>query len=223
MRLILTGGGTGGHIYPLVAVYDEIKKATSLEVLYIGKKGGMEEGIAAKNGLDFFGLEIVGMNRGKPWQLFRLALLYCRAVYKSIAKIRSFKPDIIFATGGYACFPACFAAIILRIPFCLHEQNALPGKANLFLARFAFKTFVSFSSSLRKFRTKRPVILTGLPVRDVFFNCSTQKTREILGFSSSDRVILITGGSRGAGFLNALGEILVGWAKCNNKLRLLRR
>ena len=221
MRLILTGGGTGGHIYPLIAVYNELKKNERIEVTYFGKKNGMEEDVARKNDLDFFGLTILGMARGKPWQLFSLAILYARAIFVSVIKIRSLKPDVIFASGGYACFPACIAATILRVPFCLHEQNALPGKANLFLAKFASKTFVSFSSSMKKFKTNRPIILTGLPIRDSFFSSLKKQARENLAFSPADSIILITGGSRGASFLNTLGQFLGHWARGNNKIILI--
>ena len=209
MRIVFTGGGTGGHIYPLIAVNNYLRtQCTEYHAWYIGKYGGMEEGVARKNDLSFYGLKIAGLYRKRPWQIGHLVYLYLVAIIRCVIWLRRLRPRIVFATGGYVCFPACIAATLVGVPYCLHEQNALPGKANQWLARRAHTIFLAMPGAADYFPEGPRVVQAGLPIRQVFHQIDAQKLRSELGYAAMDQIILITGGSRGSQFLNNLALLL---------------
>src|SRR6187402_973489 len=143
-RIIIAGGGTGGHIFPAIAIANALKKKDrSIEILFVGAKGKMEMEKVPQAGYEIKGLDIAGFNRsslikniGLPFKIIK-SFLQVRSIFKS------FKPDAAFGVGGYSSYPVLRLAQAKRIPSFLHESNAFPGKANLVLAKKATRVFVS--------------------------------------------------------------------------------
>lgn len=196
MKIFITTGGTGGHIFPALAVAKTFKAQNpSAKLSFIGNLGGLEERLAQQAGLDFVGLnakKIVGASfLGKIKAIFYLKL----SVLKCMALILKHKPQAVLGFGGYVSAPMMIAGFLLRVKTYLCEQNAVPGLANRLLAKISRKIFISYEKS-SVFFPKNKTFLTGNPCRDEFFGISPLKPDAKLK-------ILITGGSLGAGFLNA--------------------
>lgn len=195
-RVILTTGGTGGHIFPALAVAEELlERHPQAEVLFVGGRQGREEEFARRAGLDFVGLPVRGMVGGGLRTLGRgFGLL--RSLWMAWNLLRSFRPDVVLGFGGYAGFAPVVAAWIRGIPRAIHEQNCLPGASNRILGRLCRRVLLSFPDVNHVFNPRRTV-LTGNPVR-----------REIraLGSRGHDRPfgrrLLVFGGSQGARAIN---------------------
>lgn len=195
MRIIVTGGGTGGHIFPALEIVKEIKAQDSnIEVVYVGNKNSLEEKMAKTAHIPFIGLstkKIVGQNLIKKLlALFFLSI----AIGKSMWLLLKKRPKAVVGVGGYISAPVIIASFFLGIDRYLCEQNAVPGLANKLLSQIAKKVFISFESSRSHFPEGRS-ILSGNPVRAEFFALPLKKPN--LGLK-----ILVTGGSLGAEFLN---------------------
>lgn len=204
-RIVLTGGGTGGHIYPALSVAEQLKDDPSVEaILYIGAIGHPEEKLARENGLDFIGLSVSGLPRSLslrlltwPWQMFG-------AIMKARQILREFAPTVVLGTGGYASAPPLVAANMLHIPTAVHEPDAHPGMVNRLLSRYA--ALVSLGMQGAAARISAPhgeVVFNGNPVRMSFLS---ERKRDaacaILGLRSDLKTVLVTGGSQGAKALN---------------------
>ncbi len=145
MRVVLTGGGTGGHIYPALAVARQIKQQEpDSELLYIGSQRGLEKQLADQEGIRFEAIEITGFKRSLAWDNVKTVLRFVKGVRRSKQLLREFRPDAVIGTGGYVCGPVVYAAVKLGIPSVLHEQNVIPGLTNKFLSRYADVVAVSF-------------------------------------------------------------------------------
>jgi UDP-N-acetylglucosamine--N-acetylmuramyl-(pentapeptide) pyrophosphoryl-undecaprenol N-acetylglucosamine transferase len=202
MRVVLTGGGTGGHIYPALAVAREIlRHEPQATFLYIGAKNGLEGNLVPRAGIPFEAIEISGLKR--TWTLDNLNTLwkFFRAVSTSKQLIRSFRPDVVIGTGGYVCGPVVYAASRLGIKTVIHEQNVVPGLTNKFLARFVDSVAVSFAESLAYF-PKGKSVLTGNPRATEVMQGNAEEGRRFLGVGANVRIVLIFGGSRGAKAIN---------------------
>ncbi len=194
MRALLAGGGTGGHLFPALALAESIR-ARGGEVLLVGSGRKVEE--LALSGKDFRVERLAAQGLvGRPWRAKVQALpRLLRSLSKARDLIRSFAPQIVFGVGGYASFPVLLAAKLSGLPAAIHEQNSIPGLANRFLGRLVDRVFVSFPLSERYFpRTK--TIFSGNPVRP---EVRRPVPREHRGLG-----LLVTGGSQGARFLNRL-------------------
>ncbi len=200
MKFILTAGGTGGHIYPALAVLNEIKKDKSNEYLYIGTKNRMESDLIPGMGIPYEGLEIYGLS--KTNMLKNIKNVKCiRDSYKKCLKIMdSFKPDAVIAFGGYVTLPVCLAAKKRGVKVFLHEQNMLPGKTNIFLSKKVDAVFVSFKDGVRKLKCKN-IIYTGNPVSQRAIETKKFDKTE-LGFSKDKKLIVIVMGSLGSTSVN---------------------
>jgi UDP-N-acetylglucosamine--N-acetylmuramyl-(pentapeptide) pyrophosphoryl-undecaprenol N-acetylglucosamine transferase len=152
MRVILSGGGTGGHIYPAVSIAKEIKKQyENAEILFIGTESGLESSIVPKEGFNLFKIKVRGFQR-------KLSLGNVMAMKESSASlirvskvIRTFKPDVVIGTGGYVCGSVLLAAALMNVPTLIHEQNAFPGVTNKILARFVNIVALNFFEAKRYF------------------------------------------------------------------------
>ena len=134
MRIILTGGGTGGHIYPALALAQQIKEHhETAEILYIGSAKGLEATIVPKSGIAFESIEISGFKRSLSFDNVRTIYRFFKAVKRSKSLIQNFSADAVIGTGGYVCGPVVYAASKLGIPTLIHEQNVIPGLTNKFL------------------------------------------------------------------------------------------
>lgn len=200
MRVVLTGGGTGGHIYPALAVAEEIlRHDPQAEFLYIGTAKGLESKLVPKHGLPFEQIDISGIQRKLTLENLRTAWKFIRSVSKSKEILRKWKPDIVIGTGGYVCGPVVYAAARLGIPTMIHEQNVVPGLTNLFLTRFVNRVAVSFEESLQHF-PKHKVVYTGNPRATEVLHGQAEMGHKLIG--TTKPIVLIVGGSRGARPIN---------------------
>ena len=203
-KLLVSGGGTGGHIFPAIAIAQAVQEACDAEVLFVGAQGKMEMEKVPAAGFKIVGLPITGLKRSfslqnvllvsKLWQSIRLA--------KKI--IKDFKPDAVIGVGGYASGPMLIAAQWKGLPTYLQEQNAFAGITNRLLARKIRKAFVAFEGLERVFG-KDKVTLSGNPVRNGFDQIDTLKSSAYawFGLKPSKLTVLVTGGSLGAATINS--------------------
>lgn len=206
-RYLFTGGGTGGHVYPNVAIYEALKeKYPDAEFLYVGTRRGSEAAIipSLPQPMEFVAVPALGLPQRlkSPRTLLALAAIAVGAV-KSFFILLRFQPDVIIGSGGYAAAPVLLAAALLRRPVFIHEQNAVPGRLNLFIARFAAKVGVAFPDSAAYFPAAK-VVHAGYPLRqsiraDV---ADRQAARERLEIPPNSRVLFICSGSLGARSVN---------------------
>ena len=164
-RIILSGGGTGGHIYPAISIANELKsRDNNSEILFVGARDKMEMKIVPRYGFEILGLWISGFNRGKIFNnlLFPVKLLV--SVFQSIILIKKFKPDVVVGTGGYASGPTLYIANLFNIPTLIQEQNSYPGITNKILSKRVNTVCVAYRN-LDKFFPKDKLVLTGNPVR----------------------------------------------------------
>lgn len=202
MRVVLTGGGTGGHIYPALAVAKEIaRQHPEATFLYIGTDKGLEAKLVPREGIPFKAVEISGLKRKLSLENLKTAWKFIRAVSRSKQLLREFQPDVVIGTGGYVCGPVVFAASRLRIPTVIHEQNVEPGLTNKFLANFVSHICVSFAESLSYF-PKNKTITTGNPRATEVLHGDAAAGRAAYAIPAGKRIVLIVGGSRGARAIN---------------------
>ncbi|NGQ93718.1 undecaprenyldiphospho-muramoylpentapeptide beta-N-acetylglucosaminyltransferase [Brevibacillus sp. SYP-B805] len=202
MRIVLAGGGTGGHIYPALAVAKEMRRQEpQATFLYIGTTKGLEARLVPREGIPFEAVEIAGLKRKLTVENLRTAWKFVRAVRRSAELLREFRPDVVIGTGGYVCGPVVYAASRLGIPTVIHEQNVVPGLTNKFLARVVDRIAVSFEESLAHFPRKKTVF-TGNPCATEVMHGRAEAGRQALGIPDGRRIVLIVGGSRGAKAIN---------------------
>lgn len=195
MRLIITGGGTGGHVFPGVAVAKEVVKRNGKnEILFVGAAGGVETRIVPKEGFEIETLRVTGMKgkgivkKAESMAQFAAATIGARRILKRFA------PDVVLGVGGYASGPVCAASALTGTPLALAEQNAMPGMTNRWLGRFARKAFVTWEESLSWFPDGVGMV-TGNPIRPEFHTVKRSRSDGRLG-------ILVIGGSQGATSMN---------------------
>lgn len=203
MRVIVTGGGTGGHIYPALAIAQGLKRRTKdCEILYVGTRKGMEARLVPDAGLAFKGVSGQGLPRALNLETVKTVGKSFLALWETKEILRKFKPDLVVGTGGYVSGPVVLTAALFGIPTLLHEQNALPGITNRILARFVKKVMVTFPESVAHFGLSGKIVLVGLPVRPEIGEVSREVGAKCFGLSADKPTLLVTGGSRGARSLN---------------------
>lgn len=198
MRVILTAGGTGGHIYPALGVIEELKKDKNNEFLYIGTKDRMESELVPSLGIKYESLEVYGLTKNMIKNVKNVKCII--SSYNKAKKIiRDFKPDYVIGFGGYVTYPVIKAAHKLNVKTAIHEQNKIPGKTNKLLSKCADITFISFRESKDYFDNK--VIYSGNPCGQKAITCDAHdKTK--LGLSKDKKLILIVMGSLGSEVIN---------------------
>lgn len=199
MKIVIVAGGTGGHIYPGIALAEALGPIH--DVLFIATTHGLERDILNKEGIKFKTIAARALMRKISYQSFSAPLLSIVGFFQSLLMLYSFRPKLVVSMGGYASFPVALAAYILKIPVYIHEQNAVPGFSNKFCSVFAKKIFVSFKESQNCFGGKR-VIVTGNPVRKKVLTVKKEEARQKLGIPKDKKVILVVGGSQGAKKIN---------------------
>lgn len=197
MRVIVAAGGTGGHIYPALAIIERIKeKDKNSEILYIGTMDRMEKDIVPARGIPFVGIDISGLNRKNLLSNFSVLKKFYKAIQKSKDIIFEFKPDIVIGVGGYITAPVLYAAHKMHVKTMIHEQNSIPGLSNKFLSRFVDTICVSLPGSVEYF-PKKKTVYTGNPRSEEILTIKKlSKTK--FGFSSSKKLVLIVMGSLGS-------------------------
>ncbi len=199
MRVIISGGGTGGHIYPALAIIAEIKRQDpNSEFLYIGTALGLESDLVKREGIPFKEIEIQGFKRKLTIYNYRTIKKFIKATARSKEYIKNFKPDLVIGTGGYVCAPVLYAAAKLKLPTFLHEQNIVPGITNNFLSRYVDTIGISLEGAREHFKKGRKVVLTGNPISSEVILADAASGYEFLKINQDKKVILIFGGSRGA-------------------------
>ncbi|SMB96428.1 UDP-N-acetylglucosamine-N-acetylmuramylpentapeptide N-acetylglucosamine transferase [Desulfonispora thiosulfatigenes DSM 11270] len=202
MRVLFAGGGTGGHVYPALAIAKYLlKQDNNTEILFIGTKVGMESKIIPKEGFAFETITVQGLERKISLGMFKTGFKAIEGLGKSISILRKYNPQLVIGTGGYVCGPVVLAARILGIPTIIHEQNALPGMTNKLLGKIVDQIMITFPDSDKYFK-KNKVKLTGLPVREQILDIKKEEGIKFLNLDSTKKTILITGGSRGAKNIN---------------------
>lgn len=216
MKLIVTAGGTGGHIYPALGVIEKFLENKDNEVLYIGTTNRMESEIVPEKGLPYVGLEIYGLSKTDIKRDIKNVKLIVSA-YKKCKKImKEFKPDYVIGFGGYVTFPVLMAAHKYKIKSAVHEQNKLPGKTNRLLSKFVDTTFVSFKESEKYF--KNNVIVSGNPCSEKALN-SIRHDKTKLGFSKNKKLTLIVMGSLGSEAVNSrIKDFLINYKSETNEI-----
>ena len=193
----MVAGGTGGHIYPAIAIIHKIKmREPDSEILYIGTTDRMEKDIIPKMGIKYVGIEMSGLNRKNIFSNFSVLSKYKKAVDKSKEIIRDFHPDIVVGAGGYITVPVLRAAHKLKIKILIHEQNSIPGISNKYLSRFADRICVSLPNSVQYFNKKR-VVYTGNPRSEEIIE-ARMVSKKSLGFDSTCKLVVIVMGSLGS-------------------------
>jgi UDP-N-acetylglucosamine--N-acetylmuramyl-(pentapeptide) pyrophosphoryl-undecaprenol N-acetylglucosamine transferase len=209
VKAIFSGGGTGGHIYPALALIKEFRKRRpDSEVLYVGT-GGIESKIVPENKIAFRQLAVMGHKRGSFFSAFKEIFCLYRAVREAMRIIKEFKPDFVLGTGGYVSMPSSIAAKLMGVRVFLHEQNAAPGLSNRLINLFAEKTFTSYEAAASRFIFKSAVRLCGNPVRREIIETRSDESYEFFGFDPSKKTILIFGGSIGASSINRAAASLI--------------
>lgn len=213
-RIILTTGGTGGHIFPALAVAEEIQgRYPQAEVLFVGGRRGREGELARKAGLSFAGLSVAGV-LGRGWRALGILGWLPRSVWQSWTVLRRFKPEVVLGFGGYAGFSLVLTAWLMRIPTAIHEQNGLPGATNRLLGKLVRRVLLSLPDDHRCFAPSK-VVITGNPLRRGI----TELRGEAAG-ADPRRNVLILGGSQGAKALNqAVLDSLEGFEELKVRLR----
>ena len=203
-RAIISGGGTGGHIFPAIAIADELKRRNpNVDILFVGAVGKMEMTKVPEAGYKIEGLEIVGLKRKLALSNFILPFKIVKSLLKARKIVNSFKPQVVVGVGGYASGPTLKAATMLKYPSIVQEQNSFPGKTNKILSKSVTKICVAYDG-LERFFPADKIILTGNPTRKdmVEIEGKSKEGFEFYGFDASKKTILIIGGSLGARTLN---------------------
>ena len=205
MKVIISAGGTGGHIYPALAILNKIKEAEpNSKFLYIGTHNRMEKDIIPKKGIPFEAIEIYGINRKNIFKNFKTVKCFIESSKKLKKIIKDFDPDIVVGVGGYVTGPVIKTAHKLGYKTFIHEQNSVAGKANLFLSRYVDKIGVSFKSNLKDFPSNK-VEFTGNPCSEEAIKKEAMLKSE-LNLSSNKKLVLFVTGSLGSSKIN---DILV--------------
>ena len=212
-KFIISGGGTGGHIYPAIAIANEIKsRYPKADILFVGASDKMEMQKVPEAGYPIKGLWIAGIQRKLTLQNAMFPLKLASSLMKSFGIIKSFKPDVVVGTGGFASGAVLKVASMIGIPTVIQEQNSYPGITNKLLSKKASKICVAYEK-LERFFPKEKMILTGNPVRQdlLSVNDKRQEAQEYFKLDASKKTVLILGGSLGARRINQLISKEIDW------------
>ncbi|NOT49836.1 MAG: undecaprenyldiphospho-muramoylpentapeptide beta-N-acetylglucosaminyltransferase [Chitinophagaceae bacterium] len=203
-RIIIAGGGTGGHIFPAIAIANALKKIDDgIEILFVGAKGRMEMEKVPQAGYRIEGLDIAGFNRSSLIKNIGLPFKVMKSLLQVKRIIKRFKPDAAIGVGGYSSFPVLRIAQGRKIPTFIHESNSFAGKSNKWLGKKATKVFTG-TEGMEKFFPSEKIIVTGNPVRKSIVDANISRSEGIKFFSLDEtkKTILIVGGSLGAKSIN---------------------
>lgn len=204
MRFLISGGGTGGHIFPAVSIANALRqRQPDCEILFVGANGRMEMERVPEAGYNIVGLDIQGLERRKVLRNIRIIYNFLRSRRKARQIVRSFRPDVAIGVGGYVSAAAMSAAAALGVPVVLQEQNSFAGVTNRFLAKKASKICVAYDG-MERFFDKGKIVKTGNPVRQNIIapDIDRQAAYDYFGLERDKKTILVVGGSLGAKTIN---------------------
>lgn len=203
MKYLIAGGGTGGHIYPALAIAWEIKnRDPNAEILYVGTEKGLESELVPREGFTFKTIRVMGLPRKIGLNSLKATKELFLGLMDANKIIKEFMPDVVVGTGGYVCGPVVYMAAKKRIPTLIHEQNVFPGITNKILAKYVNKILVTFEESQKYFKYPEKVIVTGNPIRDNILKVDKKKAYIELNINPDIPFILSFGGSGGQKKLN---------------------
>jgi len=203
MKVLITGGGTGGHINPALAIAQKIKEADkSNMILYVGTKDGMESDLVPKQGFEFKTVNAKFLQRKISIENIKTLATSIKGVAQSMKIIKEFKPDIVIGTGGYVCGPVVLAAALKGVPTMIHEQNVFPGITNKLLSKVVDKIAISFEEASKYFKYKEKLVLVSNPVRKEVLIANRDASRKKYNLKNEDIFIYSFGGSGGQKSLN---------------------
>jgi UDP-N-acetylglucosamine--N-acetylmuramyl-(pentapeptide) pyrophosphoryl-undecaprenol N-acetylglucosamine transferase len=205
VRVMLTGGGTGGHVYPALAVAAALREMSTaerpVELLFVGPNTRGEEALVRREGLDFHGVRAGALRVGSPWGLARGLFNLVVGTFQAVRAIGRFRPDVVFATGGYASVPAALAARLRRRPLVVYLPDLVPGWAVRLMARLARRVAVTAEPALAHVPSSKAVV-TGYPVRRGFLEAEKAEGRRRLGLDPQLPTLFVSGGSQGGRSIN---------------------
>lgn len=203
MKVLITGGGTGGHIYPAISIAKKIKQEIpEADILYVGTQSGLESDIVPKEGIAFKTVRVKGFQRKLSPDTFKSLTELALGLNDARKIIRQYSPDLVIGTGGYVCGPIVLLASLARIPTMIHEQNAFPGITNKILSKFVSKIACSFEEARKYFSNKEKIQITGNPIREDLLQIDRADALEELGLDGNAKTVLSFGGSGGQRSLN---------------------
>jgi UDP-N-acetylglucosamine--N-acetylmuramyl-(pentapeptide) pyrophosphoryl-undecaprenol N-acetylglucosamine transferase len=203
-RIIMAGGGTGGHIFPAIAIANALKQIDNgIEILFVGAKGKMEMEKVPQAGYRIEGLDIAGFNRSSLTKNIGLPFKLLKSFWQVRSIFNQFRPDAAIGVGGYSSFPVLRLAQAKRVPTFIHESNSFAGRANIMLGRKVTKVFTG-TDGMEKFFPKQKIVVTGNPVRSAIAHSTITRTEGIKFFSLDEdrKTVLVIGGSLGARSVN---------------------
>lgn len=199
MRYLITGGGTGGHIYPALSIARALQELDAgAELLYVGTATGREASVVPRSGVPFAVIASGGVINLGLVQKLRGGLRAAKGVLEALGHIRRFRPDVVVGTGGFVSGPVLAAARLARVPIVIQEQNAFPGVTNRLAARWAEAVFVPYEEARAHFPARARLVRAGNPVRPEIAAADREAARAALGIGADERVLVIMGGSGGA-------------------------
>jgi UDP-N-acetylglucosamine--N-acetylmuramyl-(pentapeptide) pyrophosphoryl-undecaprenol N-acetylglucosamine transferase len=203
MRIVLTSGGTGGHLFPLVVVAEKIKeKQPDAELLFIGPKGLLEESLMKKNNIPVNKILVGKFRRYFSFSNFLDIFKIPIGIIQSLWYLLKYMPDVIFSKGSYASLPVVIAGWIYQIPIMVHESDSVPGKTNEILGKLANRVAISYPQA-ESFFTPEKAVLTGNPLRQDINQGNAQKIREKFSLTELKKIIFVWGGSQGSDLINS--------------------
>ncbi|MCL6589423.1 MAG: undecaprenyldiphospho-muramoylpentapeptide beta-N-acetylglucosaminyltransferase [Firmicutes bacterium] len=203
MRIIITGGGTGGHIYPAITIAREFfRQKPDTQILFVGARRGLESELVPKEGFELITLNLEGIPRRFTWKIFKSLALALKGLGDALKIIKRFQPDLVIGTGGYVCAPMLTAAILRGIPTAIQEQNAFPGATNRILGKLAGKVFLAYAEA-RKYFPRQKALVYGNPVRSAgFLDTARAVSEQKLKLKPGRTNLLVFGGSQSARRIN---------------------
>lgn len=203
VRVLLTGGGTGGHIYPAIVIADEIRRLNpAAKFLFVGTRRGLESKVVPPLGYPIEYVDVRYFIRSLTLKNFAVAYKALTSVQAAKKIIRKFQPEVVIGTGGYVSGPVVLAATRLKVPTLIHEQNAFPGLTTRLLSRRVNRVAVSHAAAVKRMKSGTAVVVTGHPVRREFYEKEGQDFRQQAGISQEQKIVILVGGSGGALKLN---------------------
>jgi UDP-N-acetylglucosamine--N-acetylmuramyl-(pentapeptide) pyrophosphoryl-undecaprenol N-acetylglucosamine transferase len=202
-NILLAGGGTGGHLFPALAIADEIKRLEpASKFLFLGTKGKIEARVVPERGYAIRMIWISGFHRRLTIDNLLFPVKVVVSLVQSLFVIRQFRPDVVIGTGGYVCGPILFVASLLGIPTVIHESNSFPGVTTRLLAKRATLIFIAFDEARRWLKRTDHVRLIGTPTRKVLGTVSKEEGRSFFHIAADKKTLLVFGGSLGAASIN---------------------
>lgn len=202
IRIILSGGGTGGHIYPAITIAKELEQLEKVEILFVGTPESMESKLVPKEGYAFQELPVSGLKRQLTLENIKILCKAAAGMWKAKMILKRFKPDVVIGTGGYVCGPIVMTAALSGIPTMIQEQNVIPGITNKILSRVVDRVALGYKEGKLKFPRPDKCVYTGNPIRPDIISAQRAESRKKLHIPPDDFMVLIAGGSRGARAIN---------------------